>query len=635
MGKPSSTQQQLIFLFLTGVFVGSSIILFFEMFPIERDTLSLPEPDLEGHLPLSQAIQESKQTMDLNNFPIELDYISQILWAFQGKSHRLDFRTAPSAGATYPLEIFFIHTGTSTLNKGFYHYNPQQHRLTNVSATFNKTMLLSALTGENREAVSNVSTIFFILAEYSRTTTRYGNRGIQYVHLEVGHAIQNFLLQIVSLNLYSKVISGFNSNVIQNFLDTLLEPMVILPIGSNSELNSSLFRYKEVNIGDSSEITVEQAIAARKSVRDYQSGEIPLSVLLNVIKNSTQFPYVIGNSSFLDIRLIIGEVNGLLSGSYQFFIENYSLKQLSQGDLRHSLRLAGVNQSWIETAQLDIVISVNSGWIDQQSDPTLYHRMMMYNIGMMAQNIYLKCAALRLGTVVIGALYEGSTSDVIDLPDSYIPIYIMPIGLTPEFFQESTDFYLPLTETAKNMGLLVYVFFYFSLYLSLPMFRRRMKKRMRWIHCIVGIIPPLGVLFHFMIIHGHVRDLVEFIQIGPYFNALIFLIIDLLSFPATRDELGKLLAELASFFSIIAFISGFLIAFKLIKGRKRMRQMHKYSIFITITLAIIHTYLNGTFFANQPMVFLLLNVLSLDLYFLLKISPDVIKSFKEDQVISN
>ena len=130
------------------------------MFPIEGDTLSLPPPDYQGKLPLDLAIHQSKQSMDLRNSSLEIPEISQLLWALQGTTHGPEFRTVPSAGATYPLEIFIIHAGTATLEKGIYHYNPRQHRLINVSFSFNKTMLLSALDGENREAVSNVSKNF-------------------------------------------------------------------------------------------------------------------------------------------------------------------------------------------------------------------------------------------------------------------------------------------------------------------------------------------------------------------------------------------------------------------------------------------------------------------------------------------
>jgi SagB-type dehydrogenase family enzyme len=184
---------------------------------------------------LSSAINQTVITEALRGHQTEIQEVSQLLWAVQGTTHGPNFRTVPSAGATYPLEVFVLHGGSSTLGEGCYRYIPQGHQLEEVSTVWNETEFLSAFNGEAQEAIANVSTIFVILAEYARTTNRYGNRGIQYVHLEVGHAIQNYLLQATSLNLYTHVITQFVSSEIQSFLDTEYEPLVVLPLGVNSE----------------------------------------------------------------------------------------------------------------------------------------------------------------------------------------------------------------------------------------------------------------------------------------------------------------------------------------------------------------------------------------------------------------
>ena len=632
MGKTSETQLQLIFIFLAVVFVSSLTLLVFETVPIPMDEELLPSPDLRGHLPLSSAINQTKMSQDLRNHTVENKDISQILWALQGITHGPSFRTVPSAGATYPLEIFIVHTGTSTLNRGCYSYNNQEHQLSYISSSYNTTLLLSAFTGQDLEAVSNVSTIFLILADYSRTTDRYGTRGIQYVHLEVGHAIQNFLLQLTSLNLNSRVIANFSSQKIQNFLDTTLEPLAVLPVGISGGTHSNHIKFKVLGSSNSEETTVEEAIAKRKSIRDYLSGSIPISVVLDILQDSVIFPNITDKSQ-LDIRVVVGEITDLTNGSYIFNLENDSLIQLSQGDFRNSLRIAGLNQSWIETAQLDIAISVNTIWINQQADPNYYHRTMMYMIGMFAQNVYLKCASHGLGTVVIGALYESDTRQVVDIPNSYTPIYIMPIGLTPEFFEEPIGPYLPLTDLARICGLLSYIPFYICLYLSLPMLRRRMGNKMRWLHCIVGSIPLVGVFFHFMVMHGHIQNLWGFLSVNSYFNAVINYIRDI-SIPTTRYDLGMLLANLLIPLGTIVIITGLLFAFKLIKQRKAMRTIHKYIVFVAIAFAIIHNSLNGTFFANNPIIFVLLNILAIDLYFILYFSSDLMKIIQKKKISS-
>lgn len=639
MGKTSKRQLQLRFLFLGLIFVGSLIFLIFDLVPIQVNYQSLPSPDKTGHLPLSSAIYKAKQTQDLRNHTVDIEDISQLCWAIQGITHGFSHRTVPSAGATYPLEIFVIHKGSPTLKKGCYNYIPYRHQLNFISSSFNSTLLLSSLSGKDREAVSNVSTVFFILAEYSRTTDRYNSphslysfRGVQYVHLEVGHAIQNFLLQLTSLNLNTRVSVNFTSIEIQTFLATSLVPMAVLPIGISGNLDSPILSRNKLILENKEELTVEEAVAKRKSVRDYQGGSIPLSVISDLLNDSTAIPHLLENNSYLDVRLVAGEIDGLQNGSYQFFLENNSLYQLSQGDLRPSLREAGLNQIWIETAQLDIVISVDTDWIIQQFDSVFFHRILMYNIGMMAQNIYLKCASLGLGTVVVGAFYEGMTSQVVDLPNTHTPIYIMPIGLTPEFFVETRDNQIPLTELARISGLLSYIPFYFCLYLSLPMVRRRMTKKTRWIHCISGIITFLGVIFHFMVIHGHVRNLGDFFILGSYYDALIRFIIDILTFPMTRYDIGQYLANLAIILGTSIAMIGIIIAFKISKQRKLMKTTHKYFVFLTIGSLILHALLNGTIFATKPLVFLFLNILVIDLYFILFISPDLVKAIQREEI---
>jgi len=639
MGKTSKRQLQLRFLFLVVIFIGSLIFLIFELIPIQVNYQSLPSPDKIGHLPLSSAIYKSKQAQDLRNHTVEIKDISQLFWALQGITHGSGHRTVPSAGATYPLEIFVIHKGSPTLKKGCYNYIPYRHQLKFISSSFNSTLLLSSLFGKDREAVSNVSTVFFILAEYSRTTNLYNSphslysfRGVQYVHLEVGHAIQNFLLQLTSLNLNTRVIVNFTSIEIQTFLATSLVPMAVLPIGISRNLDPPILSRNKLILENKEELTVEEAVAKRKSVRDYQGGSIPLSVISDLLNDSTTIPHLLENDSYLDVRLVVGEIDGLQHGSYQFFLENNSLYQLSQGDLRPSLREAGSNQIWIETAQLDIVISVDTNWIIQQFDSVFSHRILMYDIGMMAQNIYLKCASLGLGTVVVGAFNEGMTSQVVELPSTHKPIYIMPIGLTSEFFEETRDNQIPLTELARIIGLLSYIPFYICLYLSLPMLRRHMTKKTRWIHCISGVITFLGVIFHFMVIHGHVRNFGDFFIFGSYYDTLIRFIIDILTFPMTRYDIGQYLANLAIILGTSIAMTGIIIAFKISKQRKLMKTTHKYFIFLTIGSLILHALLNGTIFAAKPLVFLFLNILVIDLYFLLSLSPDLVKAIQKEEI---
>ncbi len=614
------------------ILVISVIATILEFFPIEYRSLDLPMPVLKGQLPLSSAIHQSKVTNNLTAHNIKLTDIAQLLWSFQGITHGPGFRSAPSAGATYPLKIFLLQRNSLPLKEGCYYYNPNSHKLSMSFSSYNESKLLVALSSEDREAIIKANTIFLILADYNRTTLRYPIRGIQYVHLEVGHAIQNFLLQLTSLNLETWIIPKFDSQVIKQFLKTSFSPQVILPIGTNNNSNQPLLRTTGKTEIVEDEISVEEAIAKRKSVRDYLEGKIPLSVISDVLKDSVTINYIEANCFLFDFHLIVGEIEGLSEGLYKYDLNNYELNQYTQKDSRSDLKAASLDQPWVESAQLDIVFSVNTSWAYRQPNPQLQHRILMFNVGMMAQNVYLKCEAYGLGTVVIGAFDDLKVERLLNISSTYTPIYVMPIGLTPEFFEGQTPIQIPLIGLARLFGLYFFVFFYLSLYLTLPIIKKRLKKKTRWVHCIFGSISSLGIVFHYVIIHGYVQSLWDFLDMRAYLNAIYYFIVRFFTLPSTRDALGKLFANSSFLFGITAYIIGIIIAFKLIKKEKILRPIHKYTIFVTIIFAILHNVINGTFFAPKPLLFLLLNIIALDFYFFIKISSDFVKVRRKQQI---
>jgi len=408
-------------------------LLLFPTYSPEMTTLTLPEPDVSGSMPLSTAMRNPGYSSVLSDHQMRIDEVSQLLWAVQGITHGSVFRAVPSAGATYPLEIFFVQMDESELEEGYYHYIPQEHQLEWVNTTIDHGNIVSAFTGDDRSAVSSVSTVYFILANYSRTTARYGDRGVQYVHLETGHAVQNFLLQLSSLGLKTRPITQFATVHIQNILNTSFVPLVALPVGLGNDGASATQIYAHSYCLDEDEATVEQAIVKRRSTRDYINGTVPFTVLWDILNDSSSIAYLNSDYSLLDVRVVAGQVNGLSPGSYNYWLSNASFTEISPLDLRSDLMTAGLSQPWIETAQLDLVFSVDMGWVNAEPNPTFANRLAMIGIGMMAQNICLKCAACGLGTVTVGAFYEDQVSTVVNLPGDFKPVYIMPIGLTSEF----------------------------------------------------------------------------------------------------------------------------------------------------------------------------------------------------------
>jgi len=186
--------------------------------------IKLPKPILEGNKSVEECIYERESVRKYQNKAIEIEKISQILWAAQGKKGQK--RTVPSAGATYPLEIYVTLKG-----KGYFHYNFKDHVLKLVT----EENICKDLTEEswNQAFIEEAYLNILICADYSRTTQRYGERGIRYVHMEIGHAAQNVHLQVVSLNLGTVVVGAFNDNEVKRIMDMTdkEQPLCIMPIG--------------------------------------------------------------------------------------------------------------------------------------------------------------------------------------------------------------------------------------------------------------------------------------------------------------------------------------------------------------------------------------------------------------------
>ncbi len=614
---PTVTQLKLVVAAVVLVF--SLLAITIEFIPFESDNFILPEPDLLGHLPLSTAIHQSKITTDLYPHDLSVEELSQLLWALQGTTHGPGFRTVPSAGATYPLKIFIQHNGNSPLNRGYYSYNSDAHELKLHSSSINESQLFPALLSED-QAVANMTNIFYIFADFNRTSDRYGTRGIQYVHLEVGHALQNFLLQLSSLNLNTWVISDFNTSQVKALLHTSLQPLMILPVGQDQGNLERFSKSAIQSVITTEEMTVEQAIAKRKSTRDYVSGLIPLSIIIDILNDSIDIAFLTENASIIDLRLVVGEVNGLSMGMYSYFLTNHSLKHFHEGDARNSLRKTALDQSWVESAQLSLVISANMTWMDQQSDPDLSYRRLMSIIGMIAQNIYLKCAAHSLGTVVIGAFSEGDVTQLLEIPDSHTPFYILPIGLIPEFFDQETLLFIPMSEIAHYLGLFSFVLFYVSFYLTLPVLKRRLRQQVFWFHYFFGSLLAISSVFHYMVLHGHVKSLSEFSDVTTFLSAVIDFPSVFFAFPTTRYEVGQLLASLSFISGTIFTLSGLLMVLDGGSYRKILRTIHRYAVFITLIFIIIHNLLNGTFLVIKPRMFLYLNLLFFTLYYFIHYS---------------
>lgn len=199
--------------------------------PADSQEIELPPPRFEGALSAEQALRERRSVRAFSDEAISLEELSQLLWAAQGVTHPDGYRTAASAGALYPLEVLAAVGHVDGLEPGIYRYRPAGHALIPLAAGDQRAALTNAALGQ--EWMNQSAVILAITGIYERTTGRYGDRGRQYVHMEVGIAYQNVHLQAVALGLGTVFVGAFHDDQTQAALGLEAReiPFCLMPVG--------------------------------------------------------------------------------------------------------------------------------------------------------------------------------------------------------------------------------------------------------------------------------------------------------------------------------------------------------------------------------------------------------------------
>ena len=194
--------------------------------PISTHIPQLPAPERKGHMSLEEALAARRSVREFGPQSLTDRELSQLLWAVQGITGHDGLRTAPSAGALYPLEVWVA------MASGLYHYDPHAHRLAQqLERDLRPDMCRAALM---QDSILQAPAVFVIAAVYERTAQKYGEqRTPRYVYMEVGHAAQNLLLEAVALGLGGVPIGAFNDRELERVLSlpTDQKPLYLIPVG--------------------------------------------------------------------------------------------------------------------------------------------------------------------------------------------------------------------------------------------------------------------------------------------------------------------------------------------------------------------------------------------------------------------
>jgi len=206
--------------------------------------IQLPDPRKEGEVSVEEALAVRRSVRSFFNEAMSFEVLSQLVWACQGVTLVMESppgwlwgtwaggkRTAPSAGALYPLETYLLTGDITGLGAGTYRYVPQSHQLELVGTGDKRKEL--ALAARGQDWIAEAPAIFVVGAVLSRTAVKYAERAARYVHMEAGHAVENICLQAVALGLGTTVVGAFRDAEVHAVVGMRPEevPLVIVPVG--------------------------------------------------------------------------------------------------------------------------------------------------------------------------------------------------------------------------------------------------------------------------------------------------------------------------------------------------------------------------------------------------------------------
>lgn len=206
----------------------------------EKQTISLPAPRLDSDFSIEEVMLKRRSHRNFVKSAISIEDLSQVLWAAYGitkpdnsrEIFRGGMRTAPSAGATFPLEVYAIAGKVNGLEKGVYRYIADGHKLVKVIDEDIRTELAKAAI--NQEMIEDAPASLFFSAVFERTMQRYGDRARErYVCMEMGHVAQNVYLQLEAMGMGTCAVGAFNDSKVSEVMNLPEgeEPLYIMPIG--------------------------------------------------------------------------------------------------------------------------------------------------------------------------------------------------------------------------------------------------------------------------------------------------------------------------------------------------------------------------------------------------------------------
>jgi len=207
----------------------------------ETELIDLPTPRFESEVSVEEAMKNRRSIRSYEDTPLTIAEVTQLLWAAYGITKKSEkypafvrggLRTAPSAGARFPLDVYLVVRNVDGLDKGVYLYKSETHQLVTVVKGDKWADLSEA--GFNQTHFQTAAAALVYSAVFERNMVKYGQRGRErYVCMDLGHSAQNVYLQAYALNIGTCAIGAFTDLWLKQVTGMTRneEPLYIMPLG--------------------------------------------------------------------------------------------------------------------------------------------------------------------------------------------------------------------------------------------------------------------------------------------------------------------------------------------------------------------------------------------------------------------
>lgn len=182
-------------------------------------TILLPNQFQVSTISFNEVLKERKSIRSFSSQPLSKNDLSFLLWVSTGiqrTEHGYEFRTAPSAGALYPIETYIAANNVEEIEQGLYHYNIKSHLIEEIKlGNFGEKLARAAL---DQEMCADASVVFIWTAVFRRAKWKYSQRAYRYIYLDAGHIAQNLGLAVTSVGCGSCEVGAFFDDEINSLL---------------------------------------------------------------------------------------------------------------------------------------------------------------------------------------------------------------------------------------------------------------------------------------------------------------------------------------------------------------------------------------------------------------------------------